>query len=128
MTANSLGALYHFKIQWMRSRGRATSVQFTVASTQHFLYFFPEPHGRGSFRPYLGCSGDVPKCDHAPRLPMRPEILMPPDIPAAVCTMSSSLVEGVGAENRFLHLCPGVSPREYASEEAVKEHVVIGKG
>jgi len=82
----------------------------------------------GSFRPYLGCSGDVPKCDHAPRLPMRPEILMPPDIPAAVCTMSSSLVEGVGAENRFLHLCPGVSPREYASEEAVKEHVVIGKG
>jgi hypothetical protein len=32
----------------------ATSVQFTVASPQHFLYFFPEPQGHGSFRPTLG--------------------------------------------------------------------------
>jgi hypothetical protein len=29
-------------------------VQFTVAPPQHFLYFFPEPHGHGSFRPTLG--------------------------------------------------------------------------
>jgi hypothetical protein len=28
--------------------------QFTVAPPQHFLYFFPEPHGHGSFRPTLG--------------------------------------------------------------------------
>jgi hypothetical protein len=26
-------------------------VQFTVATPQHFLYFFPEPHRHGSFRP-----------------------------------------------------------------------------
>jgi hypothetical protein len=28
--------------------------QFTLAPPQHFLYFFPEPHGHGSFRPTLG--------------------------------------------------------------------------
>jgi hypothetical protein len=28
--------------------------QFTVAPPQHFLYFFPEPHGHGSFRSTLG--------------------------------------------------------------------------
>lgn len=28
--------------------------QFTVAPPQHFLYFFPEPHGHGSLRPTLG--------------------------------------------------------------------------
>jgi hypothetical protein len=27
------------------------AVQFTVAPQQHFLYFFPKPHGHGSFRP-----------------------------------------------------------------------------
>ena len=27
--------------------------QFTVAPPQHFLYFFPEPHGHDSFRPTL---------------------------------------------------------------------------
>jgi hypothetical protein len=30
------------------------AVQFTVAPPQHFLYFFPEPHGHGSFRPIFG--------------------------------------------------------------------------
>jgi hypothetical protein len=40
--------------------------------------------------------------------------------PAAMCTMSSSPVEGVGAENRFLHSRLGVSPRQDASEEAVR--------
>ncbi len=30
------------------------STQFTIAPPQHFLYFFPEPHGHGSFRPTLG--------------------------------------------------------------------------
>ena len=27
--------------------------QFTLAPPQYFLYFFPEPHGHGSFRPTL---------------------------------------------------------------------------
>ena len=42
--------------------------QFTVSPPQHFLYFFPEPHGHGSFRPTLlmACrrSGriEVPSC------------------------------------------------------------------
>ena len=27
--------------------------QFTVALPQHFLYFFPDPQGHGSFRPTL---------------------------------------------------------------------------
>jgi hypothetical protein len=33
--------------------------QFKVAPLQHFLCFFPEPHGHGSFRPILeeGCQG-----------------------------------------------------------------------
>jgi hypothetical protein len=31
--------------------------QFTVAAPQHFLYFFPEPHGHGSFRLTLGALG-----------------------------------------------------------------------
>jgi len=30
------------------------AVQFTVVPPQHFLYFFPEPHGHGSFRRTLG--------------------------------------------------------------------------
>src|SRR5207237_955138 len=33
-------------------RGRGKS-QFTVTLPQHFLYFFPDPHGHGSFRPTL---------------------------------------------------------------------------
>ena len=28
--------------------------QFAIALPQHFLYFFPDPHGHGSFRPTLG--------------------------------------------------------------------------
>ena len=28
--------------------------QFTLAPPQHFLYFFPEPHGHGSFRHDFG--------------------------------------------------------------------------
>jgi hypothetical protein len=28
--------------------------QFTVAPPQHFLYFFPDPHGNAAFRPTLG--------------------------------------------------------------------------
>lgn len=30
------------------------SFQFTIAPPQHLLYFFPDPHGHGSFRPTLG--------------------------------------------------------------------------
>ena len=39
-----------FSRQSTESRAAA---QFTVAPPQHFLYFFPEPHGHGSFRPTL---------------------------------------------------------------------------
>jgi hypothetical protein len=31
--------------------GIKSTSQFTAASPQHCLYFFPEPHGHGSFRP-----------------------------------------------------------------------------
>ena len=31
----------------------AAGAQFTVAPPQHFLYFFPDPHGHDSFRPTL---------------------------------------------------------------------------
>jgi hypothetical protein len=49
--------------------------QFTLAPPQHFLYFFPEPHGHGSFRPTLGAlrrSSLVQAL--GTDLPMRPEI------------------------------------------------------
>jgi hypothetical protein len=37
------------------------AVQFTVALPQQRLYFFPEPHGHGSFRPTFGvrCRGSL---------------------------------------------------------------------
>ena len=42
-----------FEVQGSK-QGRPQGVQFTVAPPQHFLYFFPEPQGHGSFRPTLG--------------------------------------------------------------------------
>jgi hypothetical protein len=42
-------------------RGIRNTSQFTAAPPQHRLYFFPEPHGHGSFRPTLGavCRGSL---------------------------------------------------------------------
>jgi hypothetical protein len=40
------------------------NAQFTVAPPQHFLYFFPEPHGHGSFRPTLGACAEVHSGGH----------------------------------------------------------------
>jgi len=42
------GVQENFK-QWRQPQG----TQFTAAPPQHRLYFFPEPHGHGSFRPTL---------------------------------------------------------------------------
>jgi hypothetical protein len=47
-----------FEVQGSK-QGRPQGAQFTVAPPQHFLYFFPEPHGHGSFRPTLGASRQV---------------------------------------------------------------------
>ena len=96
---------------------------------QHRLCFLPEPQGQGSFRPTLGAlrRGELVR---VPALTCRcsRKYRYATNSPAAMCTMSSSLVEGVGAENRFLRLRLRVSPRQDASEEAVKEHVLVGKG
>ena len=65
--------------------------QFTVAPPQHLLYFFPEPHGHGSFRPTLGVLrrdslawvlGLTCRCALKYRYA--------PNSPAAMCTMISS--------------------------------------
>jgi hypothetical protein len=34
-------------------QGKSATVQFIVRLPQQRLYFFPEPHGHGSFRPIL---------------------------------------------------------------------------
>jgi len=36
-----------------RCEDRLSGFQSTVAPPQHFLYFFPDPQGHGSFRPTL---------------------------------------------------------------------------
>ena len=42
-----------FEVQDAKQGRQPQGVQFTAAPPQHFLYFFPEPHGHGSFRPIL---------------------------------------------------------------------------
>jgi hypothetical protein len=56
-TLNGAGALPQF-VGVVSDRGFTTETlnwhaQFTVAPPQHFLYFFPDPHGHGSFLPTL---------------------------------------------------------------------------
>jgi hypothetical protein len=109
-----------FEVQGSK-QGRPQGAQFTVAPPQHFLYFFPEPHGHGSFRPTLGAlrrGSDVRALALTRRCSRKYRYA--PRSPAAMYTMSSSPVEGVGVENRFLHSRLGVSPRQDASEEAVR--------
>ena len=53
-------------------------------------------------------------------LPLLPEILIRPLQPSRHVHDEQQPVEGVGAENRFLHLRLGVSLRQDASEEAVR--------
>src|ERR1035437_8504439 len=54
MTATSSASIIALR-GWrdFRRDGTAQCAQFTVAPPQHFLYFFPEPHGHGAFRPTL---------------------------------------------------------------------------
>jgi len=44
-------ALYDSSLHFLNA---STLHQCTVAPPQHFLYFFPDPHGQGSLRPTLG--------------------------------------------------------------------------
>jgi hypothetical protein len=48
-----------FEVQDSKQQRQPQGVQFTVAPPQHFLYFFPEPQGHGSFRPTLETLGLV---------------------------------------------------------------------
>ena len=45
--------LSHFRAGALPFEESRNTSQFMVAPPQHFLYFFPEPHGHGSFRPTL---------------------------------------------------------------------------
>src|ERR1017187_10785787 len=54
MTKTSCAAIIALRGRGAAIRGIRNTSQFTVAAPQHFLYFFPEPHGHGSFRLTLG--------------------------------------------------------------------------
>lgn len=78
-------------------------VQFTVAPPQHFLYFFPEPQGHGSFRPTLGAlrRGSLV---WAPGLTCRGSLKYryACNSPAAMCAMTSSRFSGLIGSGRIL--------------------------
>ncbi len=70
--------------------------QFTVAPPQHFLYFFPEPQGHGSFRPTLG----LLRRDSELRAPASVcccslKYRYACNSPAAMCTITSSRCSGL---------------------------------
>src|ERR1035438_3516191 len=80
----------------LRWKGVRQEPQFTVAPPQHFLYFFPEPHGQGSLRPTLGMlrRGSevrplVPPCRCARKYRYSPKS------PAAMCATTSSRRSGL---------------------------------
>src|ERR1039458_8711678 len=76
--------------------------QFTVALPQHFLYFFPDPQGHGSFRPTLGAlhrGSDVRAVASACRCFRKYRYA--PKSPAAMCTMTSSRFSGLIGSGRI---------------------------
>src|SRR5208282_5321304 len=105
MTATSSASIIALR-GWrdFRRDGTAQCAQFTVAPPQHFLYFFPEPHGHGSFRLTL----EVVRRDSGAKALPAVGLWCPrkyryaPTSPAAMCTMMSSRFSGVIGFGRIL--------------------------
>jgi hypothetical protein len=74
------------------------------------------PPDLGNIAPWFACVGN------GTDLPLFSEILMPPDLPAALCMHDEQQPQSKVLERRigFLHSRLGVSPRQDASEEAVR--------
>ena len=83
-------------------RSQPQGSQFTVALPQHFLYFFPEPHGHESFRPTLAA---LRRRSLAWALALTCRCALKyryaRNSPAAMCAMTSSRFSGLISSGRI---------------------------
>jgi len=101
------GAVLAEAVQFYCGPSPGCATQFTVAPPQHFLYFFPEPHGHGSFRPTLGAvhRGSLvwaPQGDVATELQVFRLIYnthAPAADPAEDAVMGNRLTHGLGGDS-----------------------------